>query len=302
LTALLVGKIKRTFGFIFNHPLGKRHPVKALIRFIWWQIQSSLRPSQFIVKPYLSGTNFYARKGLTGITGNIYTGLHEFNDMAFLLHFLRPDDVFFDIGANVGSYTLLASGICKAKTIAIEASANTAAITNKNISLNKLQDQATLINAAAGAEAGILTFSKNEDTTNHIISPDETQNTDVETVKVITIDSLTVNDNPALIKIDVEGFETEVLKGMHNTLKQESLKAMIIELNGSGIRYGFNEEDIHQLLLTNGFKPYQYDPFNRNLNLMPSFGSYNTIYCRDAEFINHRLKNAKGFKIMGETI
>jgi FkbM family methyltransferase len=297
-----VRKIKRTFGFIFNHPLAKRHLVKALARFLWWQIQTSLRPSKLMVKPYLSGINFYARKGLTGITGNIYTGLHEFNDMAFLLHFLRPADVFFDIGANVGSYTLLACGVCRAKTIAIEASAYTAAITHKNISLNNLQDKATLINAAAGAEAGVLTFSKNEDTTNHIISPDETPNTEVETVRVITIDSLVVNDNPALIKIDVEGFETEVLKGMHNTLKQESLKAIIIELNGSSIRYGFHEEDIHQLLLANGFKPYQYDPFNRNLNLMPSFGSYNTIYCRDADFISHRLKTAKGFNIMGETI
>lgn len=295
-------KIKRTFGFIFNHSLAKRHPVKALTRFLWWQIQSSFRPSKLIVKPYLAGINFYARKGLTGITGNIYTGLHEFNDMAFLLHFLRPNDIFFDIGANVGSYTLLASGVCKAKTIAIEASANTAVITNKNMGLNRLQDKATLINAAAGAKAGVRTFSKNEDTTNHIISPDESQNTEVETVNVISVDSLTVKDKPALIKIDVEGFETEVLKGMNNTLKQESLKAIIIELNGSGTHYGFNEERIHQLLLANGFKPYQYDAFKRDLNLISSLGIYNTIYCKDPDYINARLKTAKGFKIMGETI
>ena len=293
-------KIKRTFGFIFNHPLAKRHLAKALARFLWWQIQGIMQSSKLIIKPYLSGVNFYARKGLTGITGNIYTGLHEFNDMAFLLHFLRQDDAFFDIGANVGSYTLLASGVCKAKTIAIEASANTAAITHKNISLNKLQNKAYLINAAAGAESGKLTFSKNEDTTNHIISPDEASDEDVETVNVITVDSLT--DKPSLIKIDVEGFETEVLKGMSATLKLPSLKAIIIELNGSGMRYGSNEQDIHQTLLTNGFKPYQYNPFKRVLNLIPSFGSYNTIYCRDLEFINDRLKAAEGFKIMGETI
>jgi FkbM family methyltransferase len=302
LTALRVGKIKRTFGFILNHPLGKRHPLKAFIRFLAWQLQSSMQPAKFIVKPYIAGINFYARKGLTGITGNIYTGLHEFNDMAFLLHFLKPADVFFDVGANAGSYTLLASGVCNAKTIAIEASANTAAITAKNIGLNQLQNKVTLINAAAGAEAGILTFSKNEDTTNHIISADESQATDVETVNVISVDSISLNDNPALIKIDVEGFETEVLKGMDDTLKQPTLKAIIIELNGSGLRYGFNEDDIHQTLLSNDFKPYQYDPFKRELHLMDSFGSYNTIYCRDVEFIKARVKAAGGFKIMGETI
>lgn len=302
MTALPVGKIKRTFGFILNHPLGKRHPLKAFIRFLTWQLQSSMQPAKFIVKPYIAGINFYARKGLTGITGNIYTGLHEFNDMAFLLHFLKPGDVFFDIGANAGSYTLLASGVCNAKTFAIEASANTAAITAKNISLNQLENKATLINAAAGAKAGILTFSKNEDTTNHIISADESPATDVETVNVISVDSISLNDKPALIKIDVEGFETEVLKGMNDTLKQPTLKAIIIELNGSGLRYGFNEGDIHQTLLSNSFRPYQYDPFKRELHLMDSFGSYNTIYCRDVEFIKARVKAARGFKIMGETI
>lgn len=261
-----------------------------------------MQPAKLVVKPFIGGVNFYARKGLTGITGNIYTGLHEFNDMAFLLHFLTPDDIFFDIGANVGSYTLLASGVCKAKTIAIEASAGTAAITAKNISLNQLQNKAILINAAAGAEAGVLTFSKNEDTTNHIISADESQNADVETVNMISIDSLIEDGAPALIKIDVEGFETEVLKGMNQTLKQPTLKAIIIELNGSGMRYGFNEEDIHQTLLSHGFEPYQYDPFTRELNLMPSFGNYNTIYCRDITFIAGRLKTANSFKIMGEAI
>jgi hypothetical protein len=35
-------------------------------------------------------------EGLTGATGNIYCGLHEFEDMAFLLHFLRPRDLSAD--------------------------------------------------------------------------------------------------------------------------------------------------------------------------------------------------------------
>jgi hypothetical protein len=113
-------KIKRTLGFIFSHPLGKRHPLKSLFRFMLWQLQSSLSPAKLIIKHYVAQVKFYAKKGLTGITGNIYTGLHEFSDMGFLLHFLRPQDTFFDVGANVGSYTLLASGVCKAKSVAIE--------------------------------------------------------------------------------------------------------------------------------------------------------------------------------------
>lgn len=295
-------KFKRTFGFIFSHPLAKKHVVKAFSKFVFWQMQSRLQPSKFIVKPFIHDVNFYARKGLVGITGNIYTGLHEFTDMAFLLHFLRPDDVFYDIGANAGSYTLLASGVCKAQTIAVEASAKTAVITQKNIDLNKLQNRVTLINAAAGANVGTLSFSKDEDSTNHVIATEEVQKVETEMVNVIRMDDLTAKHQAALIKIDVEGFETEVLKGMAATLNQTSLKAIIIELNGCGARYGFSDENIHQMLENKGFKPYQYDPFKRELTLLNTYGNHNTIYCRDINFIYNRLKLADTFNVMGEYI
>src|ERR1700754_2057197 len=192
--------VKRTLTFIFNHTLGKRHPFLALSRFIWWQLQYRLSPSKPIVKPFIMSVKFYAQKGQTGVTGNIYTGLHEFHDMAFLLHFLTASDIFIDVGANVGSYTLLASGICRAKSIAIEPSADTALLLKNNIILNKLQQYVTIINAAAGERQNILSFSKNEDTTNHIIAEDEIATTEIEKVNVISIDSLTVGDKPALIK------------------------------------------------------------------------------------------------------
>jgi len=295
-------KIKRTLGFIFTHPISKRHPVKSLFRFLLWQIQSGFSPSRLYVKRFLKPVKFYARKGLTGITGNIYAGLHEFNDMAFLLHFLRPEDVFFDVGANVGSFTLLASGVCKASSIAIEPVSSTFDILNKNIALNKLQEKVITINSAAGAAKGIVTFTSNEDTTNHVTAENESNSPHTISVQVITIDSLAADNSPALIKIDVEGYETEVLKGMGNTLDLPVLKAIIIELNGSGARYGYDEEKIHQQLLAKKFKPYTYDPFTRQIAEAASFGKHNTIYCRDMDFITHRLSQGAGIPIMGEVI
>jgi len=267
-----------------------------------WQLQSNISPTKFIVKNYIQDVKFYARKGLTGITGNIYSGLHEFNDMAFLLHLLREDDVFFDVGANAGSYSLLASGVCKAKTIAIEPVTSTYNILFKNIELNNLQKKVTLINAGAGSKEGTLTFSLNNDTTNHVIADNETDQLETIEVPIITIDSLFINSQPILIKIDVEGFETEVLKAMNDTLSSPKLKAIIIELNGSGARYGFDENNIHELLIANGFKPFTYNPFTRLLSKEERFNDYNTIYCRDINFINDRIKNARGIKIMGEKI
>ncbi len=297
-----MGKIKRTIGFIFTHPLSKKHLLKSIYRFILWQLQSGISPTKFIVKSYVQGVKFYARKGLTGVTGNIYTGLHEFDEMAFLLHFLNENDTFFDVGSNVGSYTLLASGVRGAKSIAIEPVKSTFDILTKNIELNKLQDKVSLINSGAGSGHGTLVFSSNEDTTNHVIAFNETNRDHTTEVPVITVDSLLTKTQPILIKIDVEGYETEVLKGMSQILASPSLKSIIIELNGSGARYGYNENQIHELLLINCFESYNYDPFTRTLTATSKFGKSNTLYCRDLAFINNRIKNARGVKIIGELI
>jgi FkbM family methyltransferase len=296
-----MNKFKRTFGFIFSHPLATKHPLNSLTRFIIWQLQTIVSPQKLRVKNFVKPVKFYARKGLTGITGNIYAGLHEFNDMAFLLHLLNADDVFFDIGANVGSYTLLASGVRGAKTVALEPVASTYNILSENIALNKLQPLTTALNAGAGAAASTIRFTTDEDTTNHVLSADESADNTIE-VPVVTVDSLLIHNHPTLIKIDVEGYETEVLKGMTNTLNSASLKALIIELNGSGGRYGYDESDIHALLLTHGFSPYAYDPFKRELKQMQRYGNHNTIYCRHLDVVTSRLKNAVGVKIMGQTI
>ena len=298
---LSVEKIRRTISFIWRHPLAKKHRFRALLRFFLWQIESA-SSSGLIIKPFIKNIKFYARKGLTGITGNIYSGLHEFNDMGFLLHFLRPGDIFFDIGANVGSYTLLASGICRAMSFTLEPVPATFKLLKKNIDLNALEKNVILINACAGSSRGYINFSSKADTTNHVLAANEVMDSNVINVPVITIDSLLDDGHPVLVKIDVEGFETEVFKAMEKTLALHSLKAIIVELNSSGARYGYNELDIHNLLLLNNFKPYRYDPFKRRLVELQIFGTENTIYCRDIAFITERLTNAPVVKILGEMI
>jgi len=47
-------KNKRTLGFIFTHPLGSKHPVKVLFRFLMLQLQSGISRSKLLVKPFVS--------------------------------------------------------------------------------------------------------------------------------------------------------------------------------------------------------------------------------------------------------
>ena len=293
---MLKEKLLRTFGFIHHHSLAQKALFKSYLRFFDWQIQTFFNKG-LIKKRFIGTVKFYAKKGLTGITGNIYTGLHEFEDMGFLLHFLRPEDTFFDIGANVGSYSLLASGYIGAKTLSFEPSPATFNLLLKNIALNSLETKIQPHQIALAKEIGKLNFTITHDTGNHIANHEDLNEQIVE-VAVKPLDTF-IGREPILLKIDVEGFETDVIKGGEKILMSENLKAIIIELNGSGGRYGHDEKDIHAHLLSIGYLPYLYDPFKREFSLMNTFGSYNTIYIKDLPMVMNRCKNAEKVSALG---
>lgn len=236
---------------------------------------------------------------MTGATGNIYAGLHEFQDMAFLLHLLREGDHFVDVGANIGSYTILASKVRKAFTTSFEPVPSTFYWLKLNIAANGIEQLADARNMGCSGEAGVLRFSKDEDTTNHVLADGE--HTESIDVQALPLDAVLKN-TPIMLKIDAEGFETEVLRGSEQLLQDPGLKAILIELNGSGRRYGFDEENIHRDLVSHGFKPYAYNAFSRNIQEMDSFGNHNTIYIRDLKVIQDRITSSEPFLLWGTKI
>ncbi len=89
---------------------------------------------------------------------------------------------------------------------------------------------------------------------------------------------------------------------MSRTLTSNRLKAIIIELNGSGFRYGFDESRIDIMLRQLSFLPYTYDPFERKLSVVERNGNYNTIYIRDIDYVQKRVIEAKKIRIFREWI
>src|ERR1700681_3691909 len=121
--------------FLVSHPLNKYAKLSAIARIVKWQIGARLVPGD-VVFEWINGSRFLVRKGETGLTGNIYAGLHEFPDMGYLLHVLREDDLFVDVGANVGSYTILACSVRRARGFAFEPVPTTYKRLFENIRLN----------------------------------------------------------------------------------------------------------------------------------------------------------------------
>jgi FkbM family methyltransferase len=288
--------------FIATHPLNRDRKTDALVRFARWQIASRLLRGD-IVCDWVNGARFFARKGETGLTQNIYTGLQEFSDMAYVLHVSRDTDLFIDVGANVGSYTILACRAAGAAGFAFEPIPGTFARLQENIRLNHLEDKVACLNVGIGSSPGTIKFTGGLDTMNHALAHSESDSGAVE-VQIITLDGILKDREPSLIKIDVEGYETPVLEGAPETLKKESLHSVIMELNGSGARYGYQESKIVDMMYDYRFAAYTYKPFTRSLQRLEgkSRESGNTLFIRDVEYVTDRLRASPQFAVLGKRV
>lgn len=288
----------KVLASIVRHPLNRSRPLTALRRFAAWQIGTRLLRSAVAV-PYVGSTRLLVKRGMTGATGNIYCGLHEFEDMAFVLHALRPADLFVDVGANIGSYTILAAGVAQARCLSIEPVPATYASLLDNLRLNDLTAAVQPKNIAVGAAAGTLRFTADRDTTNHALSATESAASAIS-VPVATLDSLLEEREPAVIKIDVEGFEHEVIEGAERTLRSAALLAVLMELNGSGDRYGFSDDALHDRMLALGFTAARYDPLQRSLQQLQSKNTLpgNTLYVRRWSELQTRLQAAPRHRVL----
>jgi FkbM family methyltransferase len=287
-----LASILPTLRYIASHPLSSKQPLQAILRYGRWQIESRLRHQ--VEFAWIGGSKHVARNGMAGVTGNIYCGLHEFADMAFLLHLLRPKDLFVDVGANIGSYTILASAVCGAQSIAAEPDPDTMLWLKKNVAANRIEAIVVLIDAAIGSRSGSLQFTRGKDAVNSVATESDPN---TRMVQVRTLDELLASQNPVLLKIDVEGYEPEVIAGSIVTLTNPSLLAVQLETVDKRIR---------ARLADAGFVQASYDPFTRKLspgiNQQSELRTSNSLFVRDLDQCRHRVATAVARNVLGQQI
>ena len=163
----------------------------------------------------------------------------EYPYRAFLDAHLRPGDLFVDVGAHFGIYSLsAATAECgDVRVIAIEPEPHNLAALRTWITHNACQDAVQVIPAACGATPGkaALGFLS---TMGHTTAPSRLAelgpgDTRIE-VDVVTVDSALANlDGSAserlFLKVDVEGAEADVLAGARATIESGRVAAIIFE-------------------------------------------------------------------------
>jgi len=174
---------------------------------------------------------------------------------------INVGDTVIDVGAHIGEYTLLGSKLTGSEgiVISIEPDHDTVKSLKENINLNNFRN-CLILEKAIGekVETKVLYKINDEDVYAYLDPFVENKKLKKHSeIQVTTIDVVISSNNidtVNLLKIDVEGFEHEVLLGCENSLKQDKIKKIIVELHPQYLKSkGKDEALIYSFLKQHGF-------------------------------------------------
>lgn len=181
-----------------------------------------------------------------------YLGTYEQGTLHIIENILSPGDVFIDIGANIGLMTVFASLIVgkQGNIFSFEANPETKKILDHNLELNNISNVITS-GYALGSERGEGKIYTNWHINRggaSLMKSDKS--TDYFPVEIIRLDQYSkINSTRInLIKIDIEGYESEALKGCGDILKLQDAPMLIIECSNAGKDFQPEKGDIFKYL------------------------------------------------------
>jgi FkbM family methyltransferase len=230
----------------------KRHPDRAIITRLGRDLKVRIYPHDVI------GRDIYVN------------GIFEKAESNFVTKFLMPGMVFFDVGANLGQYTLLAAHRVgtTGQVHSFEPSSRMFAELKYNVELNGFSNICTLNNVAISNNEGTARLSVYEPGAEVYASlgTQHRANTPIighECVKTITLDAYVEEqgiEHVDLIKMDIEGAELLALRGSQRILSQPIPAAILLEVaDVNTIGFGYQAVEIWHYLEAMGYRIYAFD-------------------------------------------
>ena len=157
---------------------------------------------------------------------------------------LPDDSCLWDVGANIGVFSLYAGLRPKARVLAFEPSGSSFAVLNRNIELNNIPDRVVAYCIAFSEKSVLDVLNMTVTTAGHSMHGFGTKvdqfDKSIDTKFCqgtigFSIDDFVTMFSPPLpthLKIDVDGIEADILRGGLNTLSARSVKSMIVEIQG----------------------------------------------------------------------
>jgi FkbM family methyltransferase len=234
--------------FVWTHPANERRRLLALVRAARFQARARLCHRRTLAR---LGRQSYIWADLhrTAASKVVYANPPDYAEMQVWMSALHPGDLFLDVGANIGCYAILA-GEAGANVIAFEPAEDTFNLLLENVRLNGYPIQA--LSVAVGASCGMARFTRGRDSANRLDPKGEVES------KVVTIDSIIGDRVVAGMKIDVEGFEIDVLQGCERALADQRIGLIQLEWNSTSWTHsGFDRRPVAELLAKYHYKLYR---------------------------------------------
>jgi len=166
---------------------------------------------------------------------------------------LREDEVFYDIGANIGTHSCFA-GKTGALVYGFEPLPENMKSLRKNFKLNNIDGEVFEV-ALMKENSEMMLDEESGEAGEGKVSVSEEGSVRTQVYRGDDFIEKKKLESPNVIKIDVEGAELEVLKGLEKTLEDENLRTIFIELHPKRIeKFGGNIEDLKTLLNKKEFK------------------------------------------------
>ena len=163
--------------------------------------------------------------------------LPEPGSLALVRKLLKSGDTFIDIGANVGLFSVAAGRKVgpTGSVLAFEPAPETMAALTDTIRLNGLKAIVTLHQCAAGRENGTALFHVGRICGHSSLLPLDEKRETID-ISIVAVDDIVGGRKVDLIKIDVEGWELEVLEGLRVTLANNPHASVLMEFGTSHIK------------------------------------------------------------------
>ncbi len=204
----------------------------------------------------------------------IFDGFEE-SEQLFITRFLKPGDIFLDIGANIGLHSVFAAKILQdnGHVYAFEPSKKTFERLQKSIAINNFADSISAFNAGISDKKEKLMLNESadgHDAWNSFAALNHVNLSNKYEVQTYRIDEFITENNIfsnkiSLIKIDVEGWELMVLKGFGNMLIDANFNAcFLVEFTEQNtFSAGYSSRELYGYLTALG---YAWMSYNETLN------------------------------------
>ncbi|MDO8573473.1 MAG: FkbM family methyltransferase [Candidatus Daviesbacteria bacterium] len=233
---MIIDKLN-SFLAILNHPMNKSKKFNTIGKILWWKVNQLFFHLPAIVTFNNNKMQFICPPASSYGSLVVYCNLPEYPEMVFLEKILKSNSIFIDVGANIGVYTILAAAkIKKGKIYSFEPIPSVLNILYQNIRINNANDRVKVIEKVVSDKNGNEKFVIQDISEySHISSNQTSKSVLMPSVKLDDFCDKEKISFIDVVKIDVEGEELKVLRGLENYLKSGKVGVLIIEFNSNQV-------------------------------------------------------------------